>query len=123
MTSGEIEGHSINFGLDATFSRTLNQIPFDLSLNTHWLRLNLSGGDFISLLQTYPFSLRFQPDSGSLISWDGLSLPSALQSFGLGSGDLSIGGFLAGIELNASRQPPAIPTFDRCNPSWCICFD
>ena len=58
-------------------------MPFDSSLNTHWLRLNLSGGDFLSVLPDLSLSLRFQPDSGSLISWDGLSLPSALQSFGL----------------------------------------
>ena len=124
MTSGESEGHSINFGLDATFSRTLNQIPFDLSLNTHWLRLNLSGGDFISLLPDLSLSLRFQPDSGSLISWDGLSLPSALQSFGLGSGDLSIGGFLAGIELNASRQPlPFLLLTDVTLPGASVSID
>ena len=123
-TSDESDGYSINFGLDATFSRTLNQMPFDLSLNTHWLRLNLSGGDFISLLPDLSLSLRFQPDSGSLISWDGLNLPSALQSFGLGSGDLSIGGLLAGIELNASLQPlPFLLLTDVTLPGASVSID
>ena len=123
-TSDESDGYSINFGLDATFSRSLNQMPFDLSLNTHWLRLNLSGGDFISVLPDLSLSLRFEPGSGSLISWDGLSLPSALQSFGLGSGDLSIGGFLAGIELNASRQPlPFLLLTDVTLPGASVSID
>ena len=124
IVSDESEGYSINFGLDATFSRTLNQMPFDVSLNTHWLRMNLSGGDFITLLPDLSLSLRFEPDSGSLISWDGLTLPSALQSFGLGSGDLSIGGFLAGIELNASRQPlPFLLLTDVTLPGASVSID